>query len=368
MTTRRITTFAAMVFAATVLAYLLSRPVPAQLAPGSGFGDVPRVRNPLNNKVVEVGSIESADSVKLRSNLKEPTSIQFVIAEGTHVKSGDVVVRLDSAALDSEHSKHKITLANVESELLNAEAELDAARELQEVLGRADEARVKAAIRRHASYLAEGGEFALKADRLNVELNLAKTRAEFATKKLKRLERSAEDVNDLEAARLELSEARAEITSLEAGLRLLEQHEKPAEAAEREVAVLTAQAKKIQNRTELNKRVQVARSQLAAAKISLQLAGHERELLEKQIEACIIKSPQAGVVVHANQFSSRGAAAVQPRFRSKRARSFVHVKPSSTCPTCLACSFESRSTNPRSPKSGPDNRQPSEWTPSPTPN
>ena len=107
MTTRRIITFAAVVFVATVLAYLVSRPVPAQLAPGPRVGDVAPVRNPLVNKVVEVGSVESADSVELRSNLKEPATVLSVVAEGTRVKPGDLVVQLDSSALELKYSQSK---------------------------------------------------------------------------------------------------------------------------------------------------------------------------------------------------------------------------------------------------------------------
>jgi len=314
MKIRRTITISVSLLAAATLCYLIVRPVPAQLGQteqGERDVDDVRLRASLANKIVETGQVESASSVELRSELKEAAAILKVVPEGTQVKKGHLVVQLDSSGLESELSAQKIKLATAEAELHSAEEELSTARQLQEAQTAVDEARLAAAIRRQKSYLAEGGEFALESDRLKVELQAAQTRVEYASKELKRLEQTAQSEAELSVARLALSDARANAASLEASLRLLEQHEKPDVVAAREIAVLEAKVELVRNRGELTKRVQVAQSGRVAAGAARDLAANVLEDIRQQIASCAIRSPQDGVVVYANQFSRRGSADFQ---------------------------------------------------------
>lgn len=270
--------------------------------------DVARIRNLLERKVIETGYVDAAKSVEIRSNLDEPTAIIFIVAEGTRVKAGDHVAQLDSSTLELKFAQQKITAANAKARFVSAETELATAKELQNVLGKLDDARVKAAVQRQQSYLVADGVYKLKYDRLKTQLDLARTRVDSATNYIRRLENSEKDEFAMAAAYQQLSDARAQSAALDIDLRLLEEHEKPNETADREIAVWAAQARQIENRNELAKRVQDASAELAATKSAYELGEQQLKSLEQQIQECTLKSPQAGVVVYANQLNRRGGA------------------------------------------------------------
>ena len=54
----------------------------------------------VRDTVVERGSIESQQTVEGKNRLPGETKIIFIVPEGTNVKTGDVVVRLDSEMID----------------------------------------------------------------------------------------------------------------------------------------------------------------------------------------------------------------------------------------------------------------------------
>lgn len=314
MRVRRVITFAILVIAATFFGYIISRPVPAQPErrdDGEADPDVARLLTRLTNNVIETGYVESASSVELRSELEEATTILSVVPEGTLVKKGELVVELDSSTLETKLAEQKVKLAISESELGSAEEELSISRELQKVVASADEARLVAAISRQKSYLADDGEFKLRADGLKIEIQLAKERLEIRTKELKRLEgvvAARLDESEIAAARIAVSNARAKIASAEVELRLLEQHEKPHAVATRELEVLQAKSHLIERRGDLGKRVSVATSQLAAVQAALERDHQQLRDIERQIAACRIHAPRDGVVVYANIFARRGGA------------------------------------------------------------
>ena len=71
---------------------------------------------PFDHVVLEQGEIESSSNVEVKCKVKargaSGTPIIWVIEEGTYVKEGDELVRLDSSALENEMKVQRIALSH----------------------------------------------------------------------------------------------------------------------------------------------------------------------------------------------------------------------------------------------------------------
>lgn len=74
--------------------------------------------------IVERGELESASNLEIRCEVKSlntsGTTILEIVPEGTVVKAGDVVARLDSSALENDRTRQQMAVANSEAELIRA--------------------------------------------------------------------------------------------------------------------------------------------------------------------------------------------------------------------------------------------------------
>lgn len=79
-------------------------------------------RQSLDDTVVERGTIESQNTVYGKNELQGyETTITFILPEGTAVKKGDVIVRLDSSKIDQQIAQKKLALAEAEGKLKEAQ-------------------------------------------------------------------------------------------------------------------------------------------------------------------------------------------------------------------------------------------------------
>ncbi len=75
----------------------------------------------LDDTVVERGTIESQNTVYGKCELSGiDTSITFIVPEGTFVKKGDVIARLDASKLEQQVAQKKLVLAEAEGKLKEA--------------------------------------------------------------------------------------------------------------------------------------------------------------------------------------------------------------------------------------------------------
>ena len=184
-------------------------------------------------EIVEPGEVESAENVEIKSEVKSRgsggVSILEIVPEGTLVKKGDFLVRLDDAGLQKELLRQRISVHQANANLVKAEADVEAAKlALQEYLSgtfRQNEEQLESSefvakenFRRAEEYLAYSKKLAakgyvsdaqLEADQFAVEkavkeLDLAQTKLEVL-----RTHTQKAKVNDLNASIL-TTEARLE--------------------------------------------------------------------------------------------------------------------------------------------------------------
>lgn len=90
------------------------------------------LRGPFDHIVLEQGEVESSSNIEIRCEVKSRnsagTQVLWVIPEGSHVKKGDVIVKLDASALERERDTQLIALNTSEALVIQADNTLEAAK------------------------------------------------------------------------------------------------------------------------------------------------------------------------------------------------------------------------------------------------
>lgn len=79
---------------------------------------------PLTISVVEAGTIRPREQIILKNEVEGQTVILFLIDEGTEVKTGDLLVELDSSQLLDQRVNQQIQVINAEATFVNARENL----------------------------------------------------------------------------------------------------------------------------------------------------------------------------------------------------------------------------------------------------
>ncbi|MCC9606384.1 efflux RND transporter periplasmic adaptor subunit [Blastopirellula sp. JC732] len=236
-------------------------------------------RGAFLHDVVERGQVESASNVEVKSEVRSYRTtnsfeILWAIDEGAPVKKGDLLIRLDSSALEEEQTLQQMDVTQSIASLSKAENELAAAQiamneyvlgtfmeELNEIESEITLAEEN--VRRAEEYLLYSGRLAAKGYVTSLQLQ----GDQFALKK----------------AKIELEKSQTK-------KKVLQEYTKE---------------KKIK---ELDSNIKVAEADLEAAKERLELENKMLQFFEDQIAACEIRAPQNGQVVYANVSSGRDSS------------------------------------------------------------
>ncbi len=89
-------------------------------------------QGPLKISVVESGTIRPRDEVILRNNTDEDTNIISIVPEGTKVKKGEIVAKLDASEQEERLVEQHLELQNDQAELISARENLDIVRNQSE--------------------------------------------------------------------------------------------------------------------------------------------------------------------------------------------------------------------------------------------
>ena len=241
----------------------------------------PVSRGPFDHIVLEDGEIESSRNTEIICNVKSRsasggggTAILWVVDEGTRVKKGDKLVELDSSQLETEMKQQRIIVGNAEAAVASAEALVEQANiSRQEYL--------------EGVFMTE--ERAILSEMAVAEQTLRK--AQLAQSSAQRLvAKGLINSLQLEADQYAVANARNQLEAAEGRLRVLRE--------------LTRQKMLVQYDSD----IAAARATLEAARSTLNEEQDKMKELQEQLAACVMVAPSEGVVVHANQYSSRGGS------------------------------------------------------------
>lgn len=240
------------------------------------------IKGPFDHIVLEQGEIESSSNIEVICQVKSMgggsgggTSILWVIDEGTAVKEGDKLVELDSSQLEQMLDDDAVRVIAAEANVTTAKAAVE-----QAVISRQE-------------YL-EGvfmtDERAIQNEKLIAEQEVIK--AEKALESSRRLvAKGLIKSLQLDADKFAVAKARNDLEAADGRLKVLQN--------------LTRKKMLVQ----FDSDIASARAQLTA--YQSELASEKKQLAEtkEQIKSCVLFAPAAGVVVHANRYSSRGGNA-----------------------------------------------------------
>ena len=248
-------------------------------SPSSGEVEI----EPLFEKVIkgefkleftELGEIESAENVEIICEVKGDryagVCILEIVPEGSKVKKGDFLVRLDDALLQKNLLSQRILVHKARASLVKAKAEVQAARlSLEEYLS--------GSFRQEEEQM-ESAEFVAKENLRRAEEYLAYSKKLAAKGYLPEAQ--------LEADQFAVEKARKELDLAVTKLEVLRVHSRKAKVNDLNASILTAEAnlKSIENSYELESK-------------------KESEITE-QIAKCVIYSPADGEVTYANRNQS----------------------------------------------------------------
>lgn len=223
---------------------------------------------------VEPGEIESAENVEIKSEVRSRsssgTSILEIVPEGTVVKKGDFLIRLDDASLQKDLLRQRISVHQSKAALVKATADVEAANlALQEYLS--------GSFRENEEQL-ESSEFVAKE-------NLRRAQ-EYLVYSKKLAAKGYVSEAQLEADQFALEKAKKELDLAQTKLEVLRTHSRKAKVNDLNASILTAEAR------------------LQSAQNSYQLEKTQEIEIEEQIEKCMIFSPSSGEVTYANNTKS----------------------------------------------------------------
>jgi len=266
-------------------------------------------RGPLIISVLESGAIKAKEQEVIRNEVEGRTSIVSIVPEGTAVKVGDELVKLDVSTLSDTRIDQEIKVNNAHAALINAQETL----KITESQGQSDVDKAELAYQFAQQDLTKyvdpnGGQYAnlLAAAKNSITIaNEEKTRAGFTLEWSEKLAKEKYlSETELQADRLKVTQARVKLELSQNDMTLLEKFTKL-----RQVAQLESDVKQAKMALERACAKKNANDVQAKADLEAKEQEYKRQLakltkIDDQLGKATIKSPADGMVVYAT--SSRG--------------------------------------------------------------
>lgn len=248
----------------------------------------------------ETGTLMSASSVPVYSEVDGRVAIVSLVPEGTRVAAGDVVVELESAQFNTQRTEQQIAVEKARSALSQAQQNDIVARSQTVSDVQKAELGVEFAELDLKKYLE--GDYPLELRGLQTETKLAEEELERAKSPLPVLEELRRDgyFNDsqFEAERFRAVRAEARVQMAKEKELLLRKYSFPRQKRDLESKVTEAKRALERVKSLALASVEQAKTKLKAEESALSLEEQKLARLEDQIAKCTLRAPQAGVVVY----------------------------------------------------------------------
>lgn len=266
--------------------------------------------------IIERGSLESAANEMLicRVEGEAGTGILRIAEEGTTVKSGDIVIELDSSRLRDAATQQQIVVEQAEAAMKTAEKNV----EIQKTQNESDiaAAELKKSLADLDLEKYELGDYVQETNTIEGEINLAREDLTRYTEKYgftKRLiEKGYATQTELDADRIAMKKAEIAVAVAKEKQKVLQEYTKKRQLSEK-----SANAKEFAREVaRQNLKAEAALTQykadFKAKQLTYQVAKEQYDKLQRQIDLCIIKAPRDGLVVYANTRSGGRGGGTEP--------------------------------------------------------
>jgi len=261
-----------------------------------------RVRQgPLVISVTESGTLKNREEVEIKSQVEGRTTILTLIAEGTQVQPGELLVELDSSKLTEQ-------LALQQLKVINADAAFVRARENHAVVKSQGESNIaQAALDLRFSKLDlekyVEGEYPQQLQQAEVEITLATEELQRAKEKLdwsRRLhEKRYLSRVELQGDEAALKKAELDLELAQGRKRLLEKYSHRRDLEQRKSDIVQADSALERAKRKASADLVQADSELRTKQQELNRQKSEQKRIEDQLTKCRIYAPVAGMVVYA---------------------------------------------------------------------
>jgi multidrug resistance efflux pump len=226
--------------------------------------------------IAERGAVESASNIEVRCQVQAQNSagtrILEVVAEGTYVKEGDMICRLDSSALENDRLKQMSVVENANAAKIQAESDHEtAAKSLDEYLK---------------------GKYEIDKAQILADLQVAEEN-----------ERRAKDTVRYSKQLLEKGYiTKLQLDADEFALKKAETDKRSADLKKEVLDKYTKEKMLVQLKADINS----TEAKLKAQVNTWELEKQRLKLIEEQIAKCMVLAPANGQVVYANNTERMG--------------------------------------------------------------
>jgi RND family efflux transporter MFP subunit len=277
------------------------------------------VKSKLSMSVAEGGQLESAQTIDVLCEVEgQQIKIVEMLPEGTPVTAGQVVIRLDASEISRLLIEQEIKLKRADAQAKTAKAAFEIQKNKNaSAIAQANLA-LKLAELDRKKYME--GEYMVLVNDLKGSIALAQAdlqetqdTLEYFRNLVKHGFRTPEQ---LRAKAQVVMRAQYYLNRDEEKLRVLEQFTR--ERQEVELTAKAAEATRELERVQSSSEAELARAavDLEAAEVTARLEQSVVEKLQQQLEGCIIRAPQDGVVIYDNR-SSRIQLGAMVHFQQK---------------------------------------------------
>lgn len=265
-------------------------------------------RGPLTISVIESGTIKAREQIIIKNEVEGTTSIISLIPEGVEVKKGDLLVELDSSALEDQKVDQEIKVQNAEAAYIGAKEDLAVVKNQAASDVNLAELTLEFARQDLNKYLK--GEYPYELDKAEAEITLAQeelTRARDANEWSAKLYKEKYiSYTDYQADQLAVKKNALDLELARKSKNLLTTY-----TYERQLAQLTSDINQAKMALEREKRKAKANIIQAEAGLKAKKAEYEQQLaklekVEDQIAKTKIYAPADGLVIYATSAKSGG--------------------------------------------------------------
>jgi len=264
-----------------------------------GFAVV--TRGPLEVRVAEVGTVESANNVVLSSQVEWSLPLLSLVEDGEWVEEGDIIAELDESGIRESYNVRQIKLVNAEAALSEAVEALAMQRLKNESMIADAELQVRLSQLQLDGY--REAEYPQQLHEKESDVALAEEALSRAEKNLEFVDEMVQlgyrKQSDREAERLKFLKARHALTMSRDQLSILSQH-----THERTLTQLKAIAEEAVR--ELDRVRDAGRAAILSReiKVASRRRSHAiykayQERLERNMSSCVVRAPRAGEVIRA---------------------------------------------------------------------
>ncbi|NBC10287.1 MAG: HlyD family efflux transporter periplasmic adaptor subunit [Planctomycetes bacterium] len=248
------------------------------------------------------GELEARDKVEIKSRVHGRPAIIEIVEEGSFVREGDLLFRLESDETAKELEQARLDTERARADKIAAEQEL----EIQ--INEADSARKAAEVKLSLAQLDlqkwKKGDVVTRRNELQLALEKAKRRVERAKRDYELSQELYDQqfisLNELEDAEIEQIEATDALATAKLNIEVYEKYEflKDKQQFESDVEQAEAELERTINKNQST--LARHRSDLESKKQQLSIREQRLQELEEQLASTEVRAPQAGLVVYAS--------------------------------------------------------------------